>query len=225
MADMVPANARPAGYGHRPIWSLVIAAVYLLLVPVIAAVGLSLGATYFPGPTRALLGPALEALVGRAAPGEDGMIQEALNRTAVAEERLSKIERDIAALAERAAEAAEQPSQGASESRVTEAHIAAAIAPTASQAAGRDRMLAGLTALTLARAEFLAGNRAVVERELKLAQECLALNAGEGSVETPEPVRDALGKALDAVQRGASTAGDYLSLAWHLLADALLSIQ
>ncbi len=225
MGDMVPANARPAGSGYRPIWSLVIAAVYLLLVPVIAAVGLSLGATYFPGPTRALLGPALEALVEEPASQVAGMVREALDRSAAAEERLSKLEQDIATLVEQGREVTEPPSQGTPEGGVTEAQVGAAITPVVRQSAGRDRMLAGLTALTLARAEFLAGNRAVAARELTLAQECLTVNAGEGSVEIPEPVRDALSKAVDAVQRGASTAGDYLSLAWHLLADALLSIQ
>lgn len=221
----MPAKIRPAGSGYGLVKNLALAALYLALVPVVAAIGISLGATYFPGPTRALLGPALESLVEIPASGEAEKAQEALDRTAAAEDRLAKIEQDIAALLERD-NPGEQPAPGGTD-EATEAgdEIEALLTPLRKEAAGRDRMLAGLTALTLARAELLAGNRAVAARELTLAQECLAAKADDGAVEIPAQLREALGAAIDAMQRGSMIAGDYLSLAWHLLVDALLTTQ
>jgi len=228
VGDIAP-KVRPTGSGYGLFRNLVLALVYLALVPVVAAAGISLGAQYFPGPTRALLGPALESLVVTQEIDGAAKAEEALAKVTVAEDRLAKIEQDVLALIGKSSETPvtpEQPGGQAAPSQGEEETVdyEGLLAPVRTEAATRDRTLAALTAMTLARAEFLAGNRAVALRELTLAQQCLAAEAGSAAPVTPE-IRKALTDALDALQRNSSTAGDYLSLAWHMLADALLSTQ
>lgn len=228
VGDIAP-KVRPTGSGYGLFRNLALALVYLALVPLVAAAGISLGAQYFPGPTRALLGPALESLVE--APEIEGTAkaEEALAKVAVAEGRLAKIEEDLLALISRPNETPVTPADPEGPAAPPEAEeetvdYEGLLAPVRAEAATRDKTLAALTAMTLARAELLAGNRAVALRELTLAQQCLAAETGSVAPVAPQ-IEKALSDALDALQRNSSTAGDYLSLAWHMLADALLSIQ
>ena len=226
MGDIAPPKVWPTGSGYGLLRNVILAIVYLALVPLVAAAGISLGAQYFPAATRALLGPALESLVDDPALQEAAKVEEALARTAAAEGRLSKLEQDVLALIAKAGEAPAEGSEPEEPAKPDEESVDfnALLAPVRLEAAGRDRTLAALTAMTLARAEFLSGNRAVAVRELTLAQECLA-NEGGSAAPVSSEIQKALAGALDALQRNSSTAGDYLSLAWHMLADALLSPQ
>ncbi|MEX0973956.1 MAG: hypothetical protein WD024_01205 [Bacillota bacterium] len=226
MGEILPAKVRPAGAGSGLLRSLIMAAVYIALIPLVAALGLVGAATYFPGPTRALMGPALARLLSDWAPLETGKAEEALAKSLEAESRLSKIEEDIAGLVVKAAGETpvdQEPSGATEQPEQVETQIAAALAPVRKETAGRDRMLAGLSALTLARSELLAGNREVAQRELGLAQTALASEGGTAAPGVPADLLETLGKASDALSRGSSTAGDWLSLAWHTLADALLT--
>ena len=226
MGEILPAKVRPAGAGAALLKSLALAVVYIALIPLVAALGLVGAATYFPGPTRALLGPAVVALLPEYAPPETAKAEEALAKSLAVESRLSKIEEDIAGLVAKAAvetPAGQEPSEATEQPAQVETQIAAALAPVRKETAGRDRMLAGLSALTLARSELLAGNREVAQRELGLAQMALAPQGETALPGLPTDLLDTMGKAADALSRGSSTAGDWLSLAWHTLADALLT--
>ncbi len=218
VGEMSPVKVRAASSGYRTVRNVVVALLYLALVPVVAASGISLGARYFPDATRALIGPTLQTLYGEI---ETAQVNEAL---AASEDRMSKLEQDMVALMSRI-DGMSEPA-GSSEPADGEDAVdaEALLAPVRAQAAGRDRMLAAFTAMTLARAELLAGNRTVALRELTLAQESLA-GDGEGATGVSEQVQKALLDALEALQRNSSAAGDYLSIAWHLLADSLLAIQ
>lgn len=220
MGEMSPVKVRTASSGYRIVRNVVVALLYLALVPVVAASGISLGARYFPDATRALVGPTLHALYGGV---DTAKVDEAL---AASEERLSKLEQDVESLISKVDEMppATDPQSAPEQPGENPVDIEAQLAPLKAQTAGRDRMLAAFTAMTLSRAEFLAGNRTVAIRELTLAQESLA-GDGEGATGASEQVRKALVDALEALQRDSSAAGDYLSIAWHLLADSLLTIR
>lgn len=227
MGDMSPAKAPYARSGYKMLRNVVMAGIYLVLVPVVAAAGLSLGAQYLPDATLALFGPAVRLLAAESL-GPDRKAEEALARAAGAEDRLTKIEEDLDHLVSRVQEI-EAKSEGpdeappASEPGQQAEGVTAAVAPLRAEGIGRDRMLAGFTALALARSELAAGNRAVAARELELAMEYLSVEEG---VSAPDPeLAEALSKAMDALQHGSSTAGDYLSLSWHLLADLLLEVK
>ncbi len=227
MGDLVPAKVRPAGTGGKLVKSLVLAACYIALVPVVAAFGLLGAATYFPGPTKSLLGPALRALLPDSAPAETAKADEALVKTAAVEGRLAKLESDIAALVARSATpapaAGQKPAEAGPVNSEVESQIRTAIAPARKESADRDKLLAAISSLTLARAELLSGNREVAQREVALAQKALGLPGAIPPAAVHSDLSDALAKAADALSRGSASASDWLSLAWHSLADALIA--
>ncbi|MGE5578742.1 MAG: hypothetical protein ACM3WU_01760 [Bacillota bacterium] len=228
MGETSPAKVPYAHPGYRMLRNVVMAAIYLVLVPVVAAAGLSLGAQYFPDATLALFGPAVRLLASESLEPESVKADEALSRAAAAEGRLSKIEEDMARLVSRVQVIEAQPvrppdAPSASDPEQQTTGMNAAIGPLRAEGIGRDRMLAGFTALALARSELAAGNRAVAIRELALAMDYLS--EAEGGAALDPELGKALSDAMDALQHGSSAAGDYLSLSWHLLADLLLEVK
>lgn len=87
----------------------------------------------------------------------------------------------------------------------------------------RPEKIHALSSLTPARAELLAGNREVALREVRLAQAALTWPGGRTQSRVPVGLSDALAKGEDALSRGSGAAADWLSLAWHQLADAILA--
>jgi len=220
VGDLGPAKVQPVRAGGTQLRTLVAALCYVLLIPAVSVMALLGAVAYFPGPTKAVLGPALRAIASEA--GEDGADNEAsqaLARVSGAENRLSKLEADIAALAAKATEPA-GPALKPDDSQVK-----ALIEPVRKEAHEKDGLLAALSALTLARAELLSGNREVALREMRFAQDLLGGSVGVASGGMPAGLAEALAKGSDALLKGSGTAGDWLSLAWHTLAEALVAAQ
>lgn len=229
-------NASPRR-GPSAITRVLLGIVYIILVPVVAAIGLAGAATYFPEPTSALLGPVFRAIMGQAGAPDIG---ETVSRVESAEERLAKIEEDVATLTAgldsvEAAMAETSPvtpgggAEGTGEGQDVAgadaeelSKLSAALTSAVDESTSKDHMLAALTALTLARTEYAYGNRANAERELALARTAME-GAGETQGLNTADLNSAFDKAQEALSQNSATAHDWLSLAWHTLAESLAS--
>jgi hypothetical protein len=198
---------------------------YVALVPAVCVLALIGAAAYFPGPTRTLLGPTFRSLGLVPEEGAGAGAAEALARTSAAEARLGKIEADIAAVAKRIEQKPEEQtaSKEGQASTQDESRILAALMPAREEALRRDRLLAALSCLTLAKAELLAGNREVALRDAQLAQGILGQSGRADAGGEPAGLGELLSKSVDSLSRGSSTAAEWLSLAWHELAEALVA--
>lgn len=227
MGEIIPAKPGTGRSGWPAIRALVLAVCYIVLIPAVSVMALLAYVQYFPEQARAFLGPAVKKLVAPAeGEGATAAAEQALSKVTAVEDRLSKLEADIAALAaanEPAAGEAGQTGQAGSQgespaSAIDKAAVEALVTPVREESRGKDRELAALAALTLARSELLSGNREVALREARLAASAL-----QGSAGVPKEATDALASGIDALTKASETSGDWLSIAWHALAQEVLA--
>jgi len=210
VGDILPATPKRVGRGSSVIKVFLLAVLYLILVPAVCAVSLMVAAAYFPGPTKAVLGPAFKEL---------GLTVQGTNETSLGQavtdvsqtvasmgERLAKVEKDLLALSQQTSatipQAGGEASQAIRDSRE------------------RDKILIALSAVSVSRTELLAGNWEVAARELGIARQTLEGTGDNGSSPALAEAKDALSRASEALASRGVSAADRLSLAWHLLVEA-----
>ena len=219
VGDVMPVAPKKLGGGGSLLKTLFLAICYVALVPAVCAVSLMVAAAYFPGPTRALLGPALENLGFTPQAARDSLeqaVSEASGKVNVIDDRLSKVEKNVLDLSQRITEAGQSQPQN-------ESLMKAAVSGVVEESRARDRCLSALAAVSVSRSELLAGNWEVARREVALAQRILGTGDQAGGSPATAEIQDALAKASNALGSRGASASDWLSLAWHLLVEAAVS--
>ena len=219
MGDILPATPKRSERGLSAVKVFLLAVLYLILVPAVCAVSLMVAAAYFPGPTKALLGPAFRNLdlTEQTSDGTslDQGVTDVSQRVAAMDERLSKVETDLLALSQQASAAA-PTAVGGEQAQSEVSQVSQAL----EKSRDRDKVLIALAAVSVSRTELLAGNWEVAARELGIAWQALEGTNDAGSPEALSEVKDALLKASEALASRGVSAADRLSLVWHLLVEA-----
>lgn len=197
-------SSRPQKKGHF-LYQVFLAVGYIVLIPLVVLSSLMVCTTYFPQKTQEILGLILARVTGTENPE--------LEKVGALEDRVAKIESDLKEVMSRQMESKEQGnnvSPGSSEATRSE------LDRIASEVDEKSTLLGIISTVTVARMEYLQGNRHKCEQELNAAKLML-----EKISLVPQETQDMLGKAIEEVDRGSVQAEDWLSLVWHNLIEAI----
>jgi len=196
--------------------TLLFAIGYIILIPLVAGACLWASVTYFPSQTREFLGPILEKVVGASETRVEEKVSP-LVRDLLKEEmasissRLDRIEEKVAGLSQEAASAA-PTEEGQSHPGPSDE----ALALLSREITAKERVSAALSGLTLARFEYLQGNRGTCQRELRLVESILARIPA-----LADDLKNMLAKSIEEVAKDSPQAADWLSLTWHRLLEEM----
>jgi hypothetical protein len=205
MGTMMPERKTTPSIGIFSLKTLLVAIVYIVLIPAVSFVSLWAGITYFPKATKALISPLFEEVVEE--PSAFSHDLEVLNaRVTNLSAKIEETETTLKDISLRVSQTEEGGTQPESSS----------ILESQKQVSDKMHMLLGLSALTAARAEYLAGNREVASSEVHNAKK--ALN-NVSSID--QDLLSMLDNALNEIGKDSASSKDWLNLSWHTLMNLI----
>lgn len=207
MSEPTPVAHVPRKRNFAFLKAFVLGLCYVLFVPVVTFLAVWSVAEYSPSLARSLIAPVLSKVLEVDAGSMREQAVQAARETAltVVEKKVSELNSRISDIDQKVSAAAAKPSEG----QVNNASDAAA-------SSYRSRtLLSALSCVSMARSEYLAGNRSLAQTELRSAAVFLK------AASVPEDVNSMLVNAENALAKDSPQAHDWMRLLWHRLVDEL----